>query len=95
MRRVIPYQPGDRIVLKARALGDTAPGEAATVVSVLPETRGSIAYRVRFADEKFDRHVEHDLIDAEASTMSAPVKPSGSETRGSSWVNFNSLRTKK
>ena len=93
--RKMPYRAGDRIVLKPRALGEATLSEVATVVAVLPETRGSIAYRVRFDEERFDRHVEHDLIDGDASTVSAPVQASKTEARTGSWVNFNSLRTKK
>jgi hypothetical protein len=90
------YRPGDAIALRPRTLGGLEPQRMGRIVSVLPETRGSICYRVRFQNENFDRSVSQDDIDPTASTpRDADNKSAVNEKSGSSWINLNSIKTKK
>lgn len=92
----IRYRSGDTIVLKSRALGSIEPKGAGRIISLLPETQGSVRYRVRLQNENFDRSIAQDDIDAKASPAR---KPNGRNTAfheaGSSWVDPNAIRTRK
>ncbi|MBB3383332.1 cold-shock protein (plasmid) [Rhizobium sp. WW22] len=88
------YRPGDSIVLKPGIFGNAQP--AGRIVSVLPVSQGVVHYRVRFQSENFERSVRQDDIDAGASPSSlSPAQAEISQTSKSSWINSNSIRTKK
>ncbi|ASW04723.1 cold-shock protein [Rhizobium sp. 11515TR] len=88
------YRPGDSIVLKPGIFGYAQP--AGSIVSVLPVSRGVAHYRVRFQNESFERRVRQDDIDAGASPSSlSPTQAEVPQTSKSSWINSNSIRTKK
>ncbi|AYG62340.1 cold-shock protein [Rhizobium jaguaris] len=88
------YQQGDSIVLKPGIFGNTQP--AGSVVSVMPVSQGVVHYRVRFRNENFERSVRQDDIDVEASPSSlSPAQAEIPQTSKSSWINSNSIRTKK
>lgn len=90
------YRPGDSIVLKPGVLGSTQPGGSARIVSVMPAAQGFIHYRGRFANEKWERSVRQDDIDALASQSPlAPIEMPVAESPKSSWINANSIRIRK
>ena len=92
------YRPGDQIVLKPRTRGSLQPQETARIVSLQPETRGPMRYRVRVQGEQFDRSIGEDDIDTEAATNATAVtETNNASTRkaGSSWIDMSRLRTKK
>ena len=90
------YRPGDSIVLKPGVLGSTQPGGSARIVSVMPAAQGFIHYRVRFANENWERSVRQDDIDVLASsTPRAPIETPVAEPQKSSWINANSMRIRK
>ncbi|OJY78569.1 MULTISPECIES: hypothetical protein [unclassified Rhizobium] len=88
------YQPGDSIVLKPGIFGNVQP--AGSIMSVLPVSQGVVHYRVRFQNENFERSIRQDDIDVEASPSSlSPAQVEIPQTSKSSWINSNSIRTKK
>ena len=92
------YRPGDLIVLKPRTRGSLQPQETARIVSLQPETRGPMRYRVRVQGEQFDRSIGEDDIDTEAATNATAVtETNNASTRkaGSSWIDMSRLRSKK
>lgn len=92
------YRPGDLIVLKPRTRGSLQPQETARIVSLQPETRGPMRYRVRVQGEQFDRSIGEDDIDADASTTAPVSGEAGAASprkAGSSWIDMSRLRTKK
>ena len=94
--RKIRYQSGDTIVLKARVLGGVQPAGSGRISSVLPETQGSSPrYRVRFQNENFDRNIAEDEIDADVSTTRMVEQSAKPHEMRSSWINSNTIRTKK
>ncbi|MDQ0456246.1 cold-shock protein [Rhizobium paknamense] len=90
----IRYSPGDTILLKPNLLRNNRLGGAARVVAVLPENQGAAHYRVRFQNENFDRNVSQEDIDSTATPRSGSGSPHPGAS-GSSWINQNSIRTKK
>ncbi|MDO6963231.1 cold-shock protein [Rhizobium alvei] len=90
------YRPGDVVVLKARVLGARQPDGRGEIISLLPETRGLNAYRVRFEQETFERSIGEDDIDPDTSSVPR-LDPSSrtSAASRSSWINSNSIRMKK
>ncbi|SCB44352.1 hypothetical protein GA0061103_6463 [Rhizobium multihospitium] len=90
------YRPGDNIVLKPGIFGNSQPVGAGSIVSVLPVSQGVAHYRVRFQNENYERSIRQDDIDFEASPSPLSTyqleKP---QTSNSSWINSNSIRTKK
>ena len=92
----IRYNTGETIVLKARSLGGMQPQGAGRIVAVLPETRGAVCYRVRFANENFDRNIAEDDIDVSASSARDPQRQGTvSHETGTRWINSNSIKTRK
>lgn len=95
--RKIHYRSGDTIVLKARVLGGVQPEGSGRITSVLPETQGSSPrYRVRFQNENFERNIAQDEIDPDASTARMQdVQNAAPRGATSSWINPNTIRTRK
>ena len=91
------YRTGDSIVLKAGILGSSQPIGTGRVMSVLPAAQGFVHYRVRFQNENFERSVRQDDIDflASPSSLSPAETQAGPESPSSSWINSNSIRTRK
>ncbi len=90
------YRPGDTVILKARVLGSTQPQGTGRIISQLPETSGSLRYRVQFSSENFERSIEQDDIDTvvSAATVHRPHRASDNGGIGS-WVKTNAIRTRK
>lgn len=95
--RAIHYRPGDLIVLKRRSPGSIEPKGSGQIIAVLPETLGRVRYRVRLNNENFDRSIEQDDIDAEASTVNRTVSTTAStrNTGGSNWIDLSIIKAKK
>jgi len=92
----IRYHPGDAIALKPRIWGALQPGGRGQVVSVLPETQGSVRYRVRLHGECFDRSISQEDIDNTASSAPMPdEKEAPSSDTGWRWINSDTIRTRK
>ncbi|MBB5577225.1 MULTISPECIES: cold-shock protein [Rhizobium] len=88
------YRPGDNIVLKPGIFGNVQ--SAGSVVSVMPVSQGVVHYRIRFQNENFERSIRQDDIDVEASPSSLlPAQAEIPQASKSSWINSNSIRTKK
>ncbi|MBD9374015.1 cold-shock protein [Rhizobium sp. ARZ01] len=94
------YQPGD--TLKARVLGSAQPEGSGRIVSELPETHGSVRYRVRFQNENFARSMSQDEIDPAMSPERAGDAHIASSSDGEpswinpdSWINPNAIRIRK
>lgn len=92
----IRYSPKDTVVLKPRTRGEPSRGTG-IIVAVLPETQGSVRYRVRLQNENFDRSIGYDDIDAEASSSSHKLdaRSAASRKAGSSWIDLSAIRTRK
>lgn len=88
------YRPGTAIILKSRSLGSEQIETRAVVVSVQPETRGAIRYRIRIEGERFERTVSQDDIDALGSPTPDVVTAVGPGGK-SSWINHATVRTRK
>ncbi|OLP42709.1 cold-shock protein [Rhizobium oryziradicis] len=67
------YQSGDMIMLKDGPLRMARSGGSCEVLATLPESQGAKRYRVRFANETFDRSVSEDEIDLTLSPQSGKV----------------------
>lgn len=91
------YRPGDTIMLKHGVLGSAQPSGSGNIQSILPAAQGFVHYRVRFQNENFERSIRQDDIDVGASP-STPLPTevqAASESPKSSWINSNSIRTRK
>lgn len=91
------YGPGDTIMLKHGVLGSAQPSGSGNILSILPAAQGFVHYRVRFQNENFERSIRQDDIDVHASPSSPLPSETRSATEGSksSWINSNSIRTRK
>ncbi|MBB3590761.1 hypothetical protein FHX08_001105 [Rhizobium sp. BK529] len=91
------YGPGDTVVLKHGVLGSAQPSGSGKVLSILPAAQGFVHYRVRFQSENFERSIRQDDIDGLASPSSSPPSQARAapESSTSSWINSNSIRTRK
>ena len=88
------YRPGDSVVLKSGVFGSAQ--SSGRIVSVQPVSQGVVHYRVRFQNENFERSIRQDDIDVEASPSSlSPAQAEIPQISKSSWINSNSIRTKK
>lgn len=90
----ISYKIGNVVVLKSN-YGDLASQQSAKIVAVMPETQGSRRYRVRLADEKFDRTVAQDDIDVSASIDQTPDAIAPKVSKPGGWINHDLVRTRK
>lgn len=90
------YQPGDTFTLRPRALGSVDPKGTGNIVALLPETQGSIRYRVRLEGETYDRNISEDDIDvASSAAPSAAAGDSKPARLGSSWISSIAIKTRK
>ncbi len=89
------YKIGNVIVLKSRHHGDLASQQSAKIVAVMPETQGGRRYRIRLANENFDRTVAHDDIDVEASVRQTPDAIAPKVSKPGGWINHDLVRTRK
>ncbi len=91
------YCTGDTIVLKARTRGSVQPKGTGQILTVLPITYGLARYRVRLNGENFDRNIDEDDIDTEASTARVIEvnRSSAHQKTGSSWIDLSALKTRK
>ena len=90
------HHAGDIVVLKDGLFKGTQPKGSGRVVSVLPETRGLVQYRVRFQNENFERNVSEDELDAASSTSSEDnSRAEPTRDPSSSWINSNKIRIRK
>ncbi|MFK0383269.1 cold-shock protein [Agrobacterium sp. NPDC090273] len=93
----VRYHTGDTIVLKARTRGSVQPKGTGQILAVLPITYGLARYRVRLNGENFDRNIDEDDIDTEASTARVIEvnRASAHQKAGSSWIDLSALKTRK
>lgn len=60
------YQPGDRIVLRKGPMRHAIGASDGEVLATLPESGGSLRYRVRISTENFDRSIPEEEIESVA-----------------------------
>jgi hypothetical protein len=89
------YRIGDIIVLKRGVLGPSGPSGRGRIICRLPETQGSVQYRVQFEAENFERRILQIDIDVAASPPSVEEERFSPKGKPSNWLNSNAISIKK
>ena len=89
------YRIGDTILLKHGVLGPSGPSGRGRIVCGLPDSQGSVQYRVQFESENFERRILQIDIDVAASPPSLLEKSSPRKGKPSNWLNSHAIRIKK